>query len=249
MEDKIRAVRAIIRHSSLDAVKLTKKSYDMIEDFANDLGAPKYGKSMFRGIGLHRGNAADAVKVALGILADKRFRLSSFTGGNRHAESWSKSPETARDFAKNKPFGAVLESRPAAKDIVADLQNKRIRDFVLRDDFLHTMKGNTTRMKQSLDYSRLEREVVVRTGNRKYSLCRNIIYFIVKADIMREGRDKLPDALMRRLGNDANKKDFQRDHDDIDRWSKYRFACKGGTLVYLPGYSEESNWFAKLASR
>ena len=237
--DKIKAIKAIARHSSRNAAKLPKGNYEFIEDFGKELNIPKYRKSLFRGIGLHRGGNAAAVKVAHGILADKSFKLSSFTGAQRYAESWSKSPSAAKDFAKDNPFGAILESRPLPKDIVIDLSDNRFRDFDFKKIVDETVTG-------ALAFSMEEKEVVVRTGNRKYSLCRNIVYFVLDANVMREGWKTLPQALSERLKNNRH---FQLELDTIDRWTTFRFACKGGKLVYLPGNSEESDWFSKLESR
>ena len=223
----------VVRHSGRSAAKLSGESYDAIERLADNLGIPKYRKSLFRGISMRMDDPAELLS---GILKNKSFRLSSFTGGNRHAESWSKSPETARKFSSKHSLGMVVEARPAAKDIVIDLSDKRIRNHAQGD-------GKSS---LALNFSKLEKEVVVRTGERKYSFCRNIIYIRIKASVVAKSK-KLQEELLR-LTNEAGES-LRYDMERIGRSSVFMFACKGGRMVYLPGRNAADVWFSKLKSK
>ena len=239
-DDKKAAVRALGRHAAIDAGKLTGKNYDLIERFVSDLGVPKYRKRLYRGIGLTRGSMIDGAKAAKEILDNKSFRLSTFKGAKRHAESWSKHPDDGMSFAR-RPMGVLLMAKPSPKDIVADLEDGRVATAVRSFEYVDGM----ARSVRNAGYAFNEREVIVRTGNRKYNLCRNIVYLHVDAAVMKAGWDFLPEAFGSRLK--GGKDEYRRDIDEIDRWMRYHFACAGGKLVYLPQSEDVYNWKNKLA--
>lgn len=237
----------LARHAGRNASRLTKESYDAMEKLAADLGIPKYAKSLFRGIALKN----DPAVVLSAIVQNKSFRLSSFDGRQRHAESWTKSPHMARKFASSTkhPAGIVLEARPSAKDIVIDLSDKRISKHARQLGYAES----ELRLKLSLalDFMQKEDEVVVRTGGRKYTFCRNIMYLHVKSSVMKESKTLMNDLVEKTEKNDSdsNMEDLRYDMGNIGRGRIFMFACKGGNVVYLPSNKAADSWFSKIKSK
>ena len=220
---------------------LSKKDYDEIQALAKQIGQDKYRKSVFRGIklkGIYQTKIVD-------IMANRSVKLSTLEGGKRYAESWSIDPRKAIQFAESfgpdRPF-VVMEARPAPKDIIISMDEK----------FLDKIKDVSAIKKGSIEsYASQEKEVVVRTGNRKYTLCKNIRYLNIPRDHLRAGGGghdiNILIPIVQRLKDKRNLARFQSDL--AKDFGRYRFACGGGNIVYLASDRNAETWHRKLASR
>ena len=109
------------------------------------------------------------------------------------------------------------------KDIVLDVNYKVI-------EMSRKLKVDTTPYDEFGD----ESEVIVRTGNRKYTLCRNIVVMGLDSGHVATHRHLIEVRLKNKMGREPG--------------MKY-FACKGGNLVYLPSRDALKSWVLKLKSR
>ena len=220
--------------SELFRGKLKEREYAAMEAWAKSIGQKKYRKSVFRGFVLKGG------KQLIDLLADKPLALSAFEGTMSHAESWSADPKSASVFAIPTSPNVLMEARPAPKDIVMQVDDLAMKAIRERDDIRDIYKSTVEY------YGRKEREVLVRTGNRKYSLCRNVLMIGIPAWLVEGGtRWNIIDPLLERL---RNPEDFKK-HLAGDRDKHWRFACNGGKLVWLPSEAAYGKWLGKLSSR
>ena len=229
---------------------LAKIDYDNIEKWATEhLRQKKYRQSIFRGIKME-GHESEIIK----IMADKSIKLSTFEGKSKHAESWTTDPVVAKNFAAasggNRMY-VVMEARPAPKEIVVYVNDSAVRYLESRDDIGKSYKN------EILHYAKTgkEKEVIVRTGNRKYVLCRNIVFLnIPKKNLVNDyhsgGGHKINVLfpIVKRLKDNKNLERFQKDL--TNRYTEsYKFACGAGNFVYLASGRAVDTWMRKLASR
>ena len=227
---------------------LRKTDYDDIHALAKQIGQDKYGKSVFRGIQLTGGGEKKTIRdlhmsanpkhvpgianQISDIVANKPVKLSTAKGGNRYAESWTIDPEIAYEYAEmvgpRAPF-VILEARPAPKNIIIVMDYgivNKIPSKIIKDLVPATL------------------EVVLKTGNRKYTLCRNIRYINIPGNYIAENRN----AIMNRI---KDKKNAERFMSDVGRPGKknYTFACGGESIVYLQSDKIAETWLRKISSR
>ena len=239
--DDIKAVEKLANHLRGRRKPVSPEDYALIEDWAKSTGQKKYRKSVFRGFRLHGDE-----KEMVDILNNKPMKFSA--RGNRsfdrEAESWSTDPGSAVNFG-----GALLESRPSPKDVVVKVDEGIIRAAMLTD--ASPRDKNTVKF-----YGEHEKEIIVRTGRRKYTLCRNIILLMILREYLANSygpvvlKDTVLVPLMKRMNNNANAECFKKDLLKKTRFERsFNFACGGGNLVYLATRNQYDSWLKKLKSR
>ena len=234
--NETKALRKLNDHAG--GFDLTKTDYDIIEQWAKDvLKQKKYRQSIFRGIRMSDENQI------IKIMDNKNIKLSTFEGAGKFAESWSTDPSIAMYFAAE--YGthrmfSILESRPNPKDIVIYMERQLLKHVENHEN--HAAFADIIRFMKD----KKEKEVVVRTGNRKYTLCRNIVFLNIPKKHMVHKHILL--SIVKRIGDEKNLARFQKDLLLTSKES-YQFACGSGKFVYLVNERAAQTWMRKLASR
>ena len=218
---------------------LSKNDYDGIELLAKRIGQKKYRRSLFRGIVL----AGRFEKKILDIMANEPVKLSTLKGSGvvRHAESWTPDPSVAHDFAEFDgplvPY-VILEARPAPKDIVITIDKSILPEIA---DAFGTGRNP---IKSFVG----DREVVVRTGDRKYTLCRNIRFINIPKHLLTA---KVRIRILQRIKDEKNLGLFEShvENGPKSHFDRYQFACGNGNVVYLESDRSARAWIEKLSSR
>ena len=239
---------SLLNDHAAGSKSLTKKDYDSIEKWGREnLRQNKYRQSVFRGIKMD-GHEAEIIK----IMDNKPIKLSTLEGANRAAESWTTDPGIAKFFAAshgpNRMY-VIMEARPAPKDIVIHMDDRMANYLERREDIDKDVKSEIVHYIKE----RKEREVIVRTGNRKYTLCRNIVFLSIPkkhliAEMSKAHKINVLIPIVKRIKDQRNLDRFQRDLQDSYQ-NSYKFACGSGNFVYLASDRMAETWMRKLASR
>ena len=241
-------IKQLIEH--LRAHYPNKDGYDAIRQLALKLRQKPWRKSVFRGF--KSDSRTTQLSLLRDILKDKKMLFSKFEGKQRHAESWSVKLKIATSFGMgSEGLGIVLESRPLPRDVV----------LFMSDKFVNVVSGIAQKMGVegygSIRNFADECEVIVRTGKRKYRLCRNIVLMNIPEGLLSPAmwRDKkgaastsdIRNAIAERIKNAANRGEFLADTDanynnHIGWRNGYSIACRKGKFVYLRNREAVSKW-------
>ena len=221
-------VKQLTNH--LDGMRLSKKDYSDIARIAEKIGQKKHRGIVFRGYQM-------LPKDIPALLSDKPLKLSTSEGGFKDAESWTKDLKVAVRIAYSlkRPY-VVMKSKPAPKDIIISIDStlvEKLRDLGFCDDELSDLD-------HYVNWER-EEEVLIATGNRKYTLCRNVVEVGIPHVHALANKKKLEKLLT------ASKKNFDifAGHLASRKKDNYNFACAGGKLVYLPSMDAHYKWSEK----
>ena len=228
-------ILALDKHMDGLAPPLDGNEVALLRSLSAKSGQKPYRKPVLRGF--------DAPESAMdGIIRNRPFKLSTFAGAKKLVESWTTDPDTAMFFAAGPGLPIILRARPSPRDI-AIFVNEELSDMVMERAKELDMPVKSWR---HIRNNRSECEVVVATGNRKYTLCRNIVYmkmhgrdipFYGRADIL---ADMIPDRKNADLFREAAKEKKS------GTGTYFHFACADGKLAYIPDYSAKRKWMARI---
>ena len=160
------------------------------------------------------------------ILEDKPVKLSERSGRGKTAESWSADPRKAWMFARGEGLGILLKAKPLPKHQILELDGRTVAVLKALAE-----KFDMPSIAATLKSFGGESELIVRTSNRKYTLCKNIVVLAVERDVYRDHLREFAE----RLGNVVP-----------DDGKLLHFACGKGNLVFMPA-SKVDSWLGRLS--
>ena len=222
-----------ILNSHLDGMKLSAKHYDLVARMGTKLDQRKVQGVVFRGYKLQR----SAVRP---LLENKPLKLSETGGGFWNAESWTRDLHVAARFAfeLHQPW-VVMQSKPSSREIIISIDDAlltKLEKAGFGEDILKALE-HYVKWEQ-------EEEVLLKTGGRKYTLCRNVVSMGIPGKMIPDYKELIETRLKASPKNYAR---FSRDTVMKAKDDLFMFACANGKLVYLPGMDSHYKWAKKMA--